>query len=826
MGPTDSDTKGWKTVIAAEGGNTGAAIYPPEFVPPIIPTPVNGRQYRDGGGGGKSSQRRISLISHTISQTPNFETFALRKLTSHDRIAIGFYSPASHRARQSLGIRELRLGAHQDMYYPHSVASFDATEILTRNRSLALCRLSSVWRQDSSVPVKVDRSSIAKLETLLINNGANHINLGPAHSACKSTFLRSKDTAMMGYSRLVRGICSADKWMPNLDRQDIVHFEKSLTYLRCQTSYVAMSLMHLPQIPPCPRQRLSWLVVKWGVYITVDLFRAEGSGSSIRNNKWLVSCPNWAAHYVLVEQDGVDFFLLEQRSSLGPRSSVLWTATASDLELDAETECSERAGLQCDQPKVRCGVKFPNLAKLLVHISKIRTFLRSGRQTGHMFQIRTVRTYASACTLDSCFLSSRTSNAEVIHPVFNVLGSLAPHKTSVLANYTPQRRICHYCKLESFNTRITAETLVKPSVEGLKLAKVAQRKPHEVEKNHCCLVKCENLQWGLKYFVGEWKIEGSTCYDSMKHDFIFEVLPNGTSLDVHFRNTLMELCEKNHWERYPLKKLWLKLGQMIADDADKISKYIGIPFLIIVKGECLSLITPYRGLVCGSTSCCRQTGSLDSGDYHITLERACKGPKTLGTQSTLKCLEEMQLAEDSCSSSHATIFCPLIRPLRRVAIDGVARPRRHLVGCSPFEGLLSAVVVWTGHHRWIQQYVHFPCGRDQKEQVNSVDAISPGVPLSDLVTTDDPQDTRNPRRVEAEDRVVKRVVIRVVAGIGWCSDWSRDLVASCKCNHGAEITLFISDPVVNHVRRDVVIKLRLEGIILEYSEATSGGKMT
>nr|CAD7198332.1 unnamed protein product [Timema douglasi] len=32
--------------------------------------------------------------------------------------------------------------------------------------------------------------------------------------------------------------------------------------------------------------------------------------------------------------------------------------------------------------------------------------------------------------------------------------------------------------------------------------------------------------------------------------------------------------------------------------------------------------------------------------------------------------------------------------------------------------------------------------------------------------------------------------------------------------------------VVNHIRRDVVIKLRLEGVIQECSEATSGGKMT
>nr|CAD7432503.1 unnamed protein product [Timema monikensis] len=38
-----------------------------------------------------------------------------------------------------------------------------------------------------------------------------------------------------------------------------------------------------------------------------------------------------------------------------------------------------------------------------------------------------------------------------------------------------------WIKLESFNTRITAETLVKPSVEGLKLAKGVQRNPHEVE---------------------------------------------------------------------------------------------------------------------------------------------------------------------------------------------------------------------------------------------------------------------------------------------------------------------------------------------------------
>nr|CAD7414351.1 unnamed protein product [Timema poppensis] len=91
------------------------------------------------------------------------------------------------------------------------------------------------------------------------------------------------------------------------------------------------------------------------------------------------------------------------------------------------------------------------------------------------------------------------------------------------------------------------------------------------EEKHCCLVKCENLQLGLTYFVGEWKIEGSTCSDSMKHDFIFELLPNGTSLDVHFRNTLMELCKKDNWELYTLKKLWLKLGQMIVDDADKIS---------------------------------------------------------------------------------------------------------------------------------------------------------------------------------------------------------------------------------------------------------------
>nr|CAD7195661.1 unnamed protein product [Timema douglasi] len=392
------------------------------------------------------------------------------------------------------------------------------------------------------------------------------------------------------------------------------------------------------------------------------------------------------------------------------------------------------------------------------------------------------------------------------------------------------------------------------------------------EEKHCCLVKCENLQLGLTYFVGEWKIEGSTCSDSMKHDFIFELLPKGTSLDVHFRNTLMELCKKDNWELYTLKKLWLKLGQMIVDDADKIS---------------------------------------------------------------------------SCSGSHATIFCPLIRPLRRVAIDEVARPRRHLVGFNPFEGRLSVVVVWT----------------DQKEQVNSIDEISPGVPLSDLVTTADQQDTRNPRIVEAEDRVVgcgglrskkgmnkselllgrpqamsltkltlsetlqqvsqgcelepsrwetdkgslewnswrfpelemlagsgltdekgedTRLTIehvceystqygilsgldghldrsersqghqgdlvdlelfleflvllliwanhvdeiRVVTGIGRCSDWCRDLVASGKSNHGAEITLFISDLVVNHVRRDVMIKLRLEGIIQEYSEATSGGKIT
>ncbi|CAG2054318.1 unnamed protein product [Timema podura] len=52
----------------------------------------------------RTMTKRISLISHTISQTPNFETSALRKLTSHDRIASGFYSPAKHRAREALSI--------------------------------------------------------------------------------------------------------------------------------------------------------------------------------------------------------------------------------------------------------------------------------------------------------------------------------------------------------------------------------------------------------------------------------------------------------------------------------------------------------------------------------------------------------------------------------------------------------------------------------------------------------------------------------------------------------------------------------------------------
>nr|CAD7569984.1 unnamed protein product [Timema californicum] len=305
-----------------------------------------------------------------------------------------------------------------------------------------------------------------------------------------------------------------------------------------------------------------------------------------------------------------------------------------------------------------------------------------------------------------------------------------------------------------------------------------------------------------------------------------------TSLDVHFRNTLMELCKKDNWELYTLKKLWLKLEELPNVNVSPDAALDG------------------RGSVCKSVLTPNYTGG-----------------------------------------SHVTIFCPLIRPLRRVAIDGVARPRRHLVGCSPFEGLLSAVVVWTGHHRWIQQSVHFPCGRDQKEQVNSIDAISPGVPLSDLVTTADQQDTKNPRIVEAEDRVSELLLGRpqaislmkltlsetlqqvsqgcalepsrwepdkgslewnpwrapelemlaesgqqmetaelespvVFTGIGRCSDWSRDLVASGKSYHGAEITLFISDLVANHVRRDVVIKLRLEGIIQEYSEATSGGKMT
>nr|CAD7605512.1 unnamed protein product [Timema genevievae] len=78
-------------------------------------------------------------------------------------------------------------------------------------------------------------------------------------------------------------------------------------------------------------------------------------------------------------------------------------------------------------------------------------------------------------------------------------------------------------------------------------------------------------KWGLTYFVGYWKIEGSTCSGSMKHYFIFELQPSGTSLGVDFSNTLMELCEKEHWERHTLKKLWLKLGQMIANEADNIS---------------------------------------------------------------------------------------------------------------------------------------------------------------------------------------------------------------------------------------------------------------
>nr|CAD7444656.1 unnamed protein product [Timema bartmani] len=48
-------------------------------------------------------------------------------------------------------------------------------------------------------------------------------------------------------------------------------------------------------------------------------------------------------------------------------------------------------------------------------------------------------------------------------------------------------------------------------------------------------------------------------------------LANGTSLGVDFSNTLMELCEKDDWERHTLNKLWLKLGQMIANEADNIS---------------------------------------------------------------------------------------------------------------------------------------------------------------------------------------------------------------------------------------------------------------
>ncbi|CAG2055668.1 unnamed protein product [Timema podura] len=80
------------------------------------------------------------------------------------------------------------------------------------------------------------------------------------------------------------------------------------------------------------------------------------------------------------------------------------------------------------------------------------------------------------------------------------------------------------------------------------------------EENHCCLVKCENLQWGLTYFVGYWKIEGSTCSGSMKHYFIFELQPSGTSLGVDFSNTLMELCEKEHWERHTLKKFGENVG--------------------------------------------------------------------------------------------------------------------------------------------------------------------------------------------------------------------------------------------------------------------------
>nr|CAD7572639.1 unnamed protein product [Timema californicum] len=61
--------------------------------------------------------------------------------------------------------------------------------------------------------------------------------------------------------------------------------------------------------------------------------------------------------------------------------------------------------------------------------------------------------------------------------------------------------------------------------------------------------------------------------------------------------------------------------------------------------------------------------------------------------------------------------------------------------------------------------------------------------------------------------------IRFFAGIGRCIGWSRDRVAD-------EVTLFISDFAVNHVQRDVVIKLRLKGIIQKSSDATSGGKMT
>nr|CAD7434739.1 unnamed protein product [Timema monikensis] len=53
-------TKGRMSAITAAGGDAGEAIYPPGFVPPNIPPPVYRRQYRNGVGGGRSSQSEFN----------------------------------------------------------------------------------------------------------------------------------------------------------------------------------------------------------------------------------------------------------------------------------------------------------------------------------------------------------------------------------------------------------------------------------------------------------------------------------------------------------------------------------------------------------------------------------------------------------------------------------------------------------------------------------------------------------------------------------------------------------------------------------------------